>query len=246
MKLYLAVSYLPRQEWASNTVSSWARNGFELCVRRYVKNESGDMIAAHTSLFFQNVTRDLQENARAFLRADYTDATSFFVDILSDGKHVVSVWDDDDSWHKRWSSIRVELHEVLDVDEAAIQRAFDAVIRHVDEQTSYDMFQNCNMLWEFYPCRCSATCGICCPCASGVNCISATLEGLAATRGGYEWNAERVLGLRPRTSLGARLPRDALEELIESRAVNAESRRLLHAKQVDTPSAYVPLLLLRF
>lgn len=246
MKLYFAVTYLPRDEWASDTVWRWVRNGFELCVRYYVHDEGGDTIAAHTSLFFEDVSPAIQKRVRPLLRAGYANATSFFVDVLSDGKHVVSVWDDDGSWHRQWSASRVELHEVLDVDDAAIERAFFAVIRSVEQQTSYDVYQNCNMLWTCFPCRCSATCGVCCPCSSGVNCVSTTLEGLAAARGGWEWNAERILGLRPRTSLGARLPSDALEELVEAGLVEAESRRLSHSKSEGATSACVPLLLLRF
>lgn len=241
MKLYIAVTYLNRREWGGDTVWAWARNSFELCLRYWLQDEGGGTIATHLSLLFEDVTPEIQQRARERLPDGFKNATSFFVDILSDGKHRLSVWDDPQSWHKQWTEVRVDLFRVPNVSDLNIDEAFNAVFMHVEEQTSYDCYQNCNMLWPFYPCKCTPTCGICCPCAAGVNCVSTTLEGLAAARGAEEWEAEEALGIPKRSSLGSWLPAHALRELQRAGVVGSLARRLLHV-QGATRDAALPLV----
>ena len=47
MKAYLAIAYLNRREWAADTVCASLRYGFELCLRKHLQDEGGEVIAAH-------------------------------------------------------------------------------------------------------------------------------------------------------------------------------------------------------
>ena len=249
MRLYVAVSYLDRKEWSNGTAYRAIRGAFELCLRRLLQDEGGQTIAAHTSLYFEDVTDEVQLDARPFLNEGYRDARSFFVDVLADGTHTVTVFDDPASWYQRWSSIRVELYRVADTYNGRAldaERAYETAIKNVVEQTPYDCYENLGMVISC-PCRCSPTCGVCCPCADGTNCIEATAVALAAGFGVDEWETGAFLQLSRRASVGARLPALLRDELVRGGAVLGAPRLLAADRRFEAvgTSACLPLILVR-
>jgi hypothetical protein len=254
MKVYVAVSYLDRKEWAGDTVYGSCRNGFELCLRKLLQDEGGDTIAAHVAIYFESPSDNVRASADAFVPRAYQGYAGFFIDIVADGVHKLSVANDPSSWYQRWDHVRVELYEVAptDVFGNALNAAavYDRMIEYVTDQTPYDCYQNCNSVC-WWPTRCSPSCGCCCPCTNGVNCIEALLVSLAAGYGASEWDAQRVLGLSPRVALGARLPSRLRDELVGS-GIALEPPRVELITQgaaglgtVPEISSVVPLLLIR-
>jgi len=248
MKLYLAVTYLDRKEWAGETVWSAARNGFELCLRKLLKNEGGDEIATHVSLYFENVPKSIQIDVKPFLPPDLGLPTSFFIDVLSDGRHEVSTANNPQSWYRRFSHSRVKLFPISEVDMNGnvmdVSRVYERMIQYVRHQPPYDNCQNLNsVLW--WPTRCSPSCGCCCPCSNGVNCIEAVVVSLAAGYGAPEWSSQQALGIQKRVSRGARLPATLRDELIDAGiALNITREMFITPETVsfDTSRSEIPLL----
>jgi len=233
MKLFFAVSYLNRSEWGGETACQGARFGFELLLRECVETSTDGQIAAHVALYFQEVDDALHAKARPLLPDRFKERRSFFVDVLANGHHTLSVWEDAESWYRSWDAIRVDLHEVRDVDAAAIHRAFDVAADTVRHQTRYDSCINLSAVLEWYPCVCTPCCGCCGCCLSpGVNCVGVALEGLTAARG--------PLGLRRRVVTGARLPSVVVRELVNHGIIRKDVLRMA----VGAP-AVVPLLVIR-
>jgi hypothetical protein len=228
--------------WAS------ARNGFELFLRRCVKDEGGDTIAAHVALYFEDATETAKTLVRPFVKKK-VPPESFFVDILSNGDHAVSTFDDPEGWYGQWSSIRVELLPVVPVKfkgrDLDVEAALRASLKYLHENRPYDCYVNCNSICPVWPTKCSPSFGCCCPCVDGTNCVEAVVVGIASGFKENEWNAETFLGLRHRVSLAARLPSELKRELLESGLVEENGRSLVSGTQkVDT--AAVPLLLIRY
>jgi hypothetical protein len=247
MKLYLAVSYLNRGEWAGDTVWASARNGFELCLRQCVKNEGGDTIAAHVSLYFENATARAKELVKPYTKNDTPD--SFFIDILSNGNHTVSVFEDPNSWYRQWSSIRVELFQVVDrfkERDLDVEAALRISLQYLHDHRAYDCYVNCNSICPLWPTKCSPSCGCCCPCVDGTNCVESVIVGIAAGFGESEWSARKFLGLKNRVSLAARLPYELRDELVASGAVVDTVSAMVTSKKNNTlDTAAIPLLLIR-
>lgn len=214
MRLSLATANLSRREWAGNTAGTRCKYGFELLVRSCVE-ETGENLTAHVALYYENVSDEVHKLARPLLPDGYKDRRSFFVDVLNDGKHVLSVLDDPDSWWQRWSAARLELYDVAGVGGDDIARSFESVANIIRARRRYSSCMNIH-----------AVC--CCPCAcaskTGVTCVSTVLIGLAVARGGTEKTAERTLRLKQRVMLGARLPSVLLRELVEVEVVAAVPR----------------------
>ena len=244
MKLYVAVSYLDRKEWAGDTVWQLARNGFELCLRSCLKNEGGDTIAAHVSLYFEDVDEEVASIVAPFFLGKPRAPTSFFVDILADGNHSVSVFDDPDDWYMRWSQIRVELLPVAETFKDRLMNtklALEASLEYLRENRTYDCYQNCNSICPVWPTRCSPSFGCCCPCSNGTNCIEAVLVAIAAGYGVEEFETRSFLGLEWKTSLGARLPAELRDELLNIWVVSGRTKTLTRG----VSSSVMPLLLIR-
>jgi hypothetical protein len=238
MRLFLAASYLNRSAWAGDGAGERCRYAFELFIRGCVNpDDGGKVVAGHVALYFEDVTDAVQAAARPLLPEGAKDATSFFVDVLSDGKHVLSVWGL--GWYAKWSSIRVDLHEVLGTTTASIARAFEASASLVRDQVSYDWCVNLNSLF-CWPCSCSSTAGCGCR-GSGVTCVSAVLLGIAVARGVPLRDAEGGLRIPRRIALGARLPVELLRELVAARAVAVIPRVLTMGEPRE---ASLPLLVI--
>lgn len=248
MKVYFAIAYLNRSEWAGDTVWSAARNGFELCLRKFLKNEGGDEIAAHVSLYFENVPESIQRDVQLFLPPELGSPTSFFIDVLSNGHHEVSPTNDPHNWYRRWTQTRVELYPVSDVDAHGNAmnafRAYERMVQYVKYQPPYDCYQNCNSIC-WWPTRCSPSCGCCCPCFNGANCLESVVVSLAAGYGAPEWRSQQALGIPKRASSGARLPSTLRDELIDSGIAVDRPRELLitpDAMPVPISKPEIPLL----
>lgn len=232
MKLFFAVSYLDKSEWGGETACQGARFGVELLLRGCVEPSEDGQLAAHVALYFEDVDDALHAKALPLLPSRFP-RRSFFVDVLANGHHTLSVWDDKDSWYRSWDAIRVDLHEVRGVDAAGIHRAFDTVSETVRYQIWYNPWINLSAVLRWYPCLCTPCCGCCGCCFSGgTNCVGTALEGLAAARG--------PLGLPRRVAMGARLPSVVVRELVKIGVIDAEARRLA----VGAP-AVVPLIAIR-
>ena len=245
MKLYVAVSYLNRSEWAGDTVWTAARNGFELCLRRFLKDEGGDTIVAHVALYFEDVDDEASTMVAPFFLHQTRMSRSFFVDVLADGNHTVSGFDDPDGWYRRWNQVRVELFPVAETFKGQpmeVKLALQASLAYLRDNRGYDCYQNCNSICPIWPARCSPTFGCCCPCSNGTNCIEAVLVALAAGYGVAEWQTRSFLGLEWKTSLGARLPSELRGELLSLGVVGSLENVLSWA---NNPSAGMPLLLIR-
>lgn len=225
MRLYVALTYLNREEWSEDTVCGAFRGWFELVLRACLRDETEGMIGAHVSLYFTGANAVMQSKNELFNRNEHTgqNKADFFVDVLNAEPDTVSYLQDENSWYNRWThGRRIELYEVLDVSDAAIERAHGAILALLAENRSYDWTQNLNSL--FPTCELPAAC-LCCCCQfwawqqceccvfRGITCVSAVLIGLAATRNADEARAAEALGLRPRAVLGAWLPRDAVRDL---------------------------------
>jgi hypothetical protein len=253
MKIYVAVAYLDRREWGGSTVWSWFSNSFELCLRRCMQDEGGDTLAAHVSLFFEDVDDDaILADVKPLLRRGYQNERSFFVDVLSDGHHRVGGVDDPQLWYRKWKlGSRVELYEVAAVgpNGAALdaRAAYDSIVEKVKTQRPYDCYQNCNSVF-LWPCRCSPSWGICCPCSNGTNCTESVLVALAAGFGAPEWYSEQALGLEKQVARGARLPSKLRDELVAAGVVLNPPRQLRFGSnggvERTTDVAALPLLLL--
>jgi hypothetical protein len=250
MKLYFAITYLDRSEWAGDTVWSAARNGFELCLRKFLKNEGGDDIAAHVSLYFENVPESIQRDVQPLLPPKLGSPTSFFIDVLSNGHHEVSATNDPQNWYRRWAQARVELYPVSEVDANGnamdALRAYESMIHYVKHQPPYDCYQNCNSICS-WPTRCSPSCGCCCPCFNGTNCIEAVVVSLASGYAAPEWRSQQALGIPKRASRGARLPATLRDELVDSGIAVNRPRELLMAPDamsfgVSRSEPEIPLL----
>ena len=219
MEVFFAVAYLDRREWSGDTVWSSARFGFELCLRQLLQHETGDELAAHVALCFKNPSARVQADVARFLPPQLDPPTSFFIDVLSNGRHQVSTLSDPQSWYHRWESVRVELFAISEFDKLGnsmdAERAYDRMIKFVVDQPVYDCYQNCNSICA-WPTRCSPSCGCCCPLFNGTNCIEAVVVALAAGYGVVEWRAEESLGIPRRVSRGARLPSVLRDELLDS------------------------------
>ena len=239
MKAYLAIAYLNRREWAADTVCASLRYGFELCLRKHLQDEGGEVIAAHVALFFEAPTPAVARDVARHLDAP-TDAPTdaFFIDVLANGHHIVSTFDS--GWYAQWDNVTVELYEIVDTNLDGVkfnaEAAYKRMIRYVEEQTPYDCYQNCNMIC-WYPCRCSPSCGLCPPCVNGTNCIEASIVSIAAGFGIDEYEAERRLGLEAKASAGARLPAKLRDELLQAGILVMPPRRL-----ETQPVPSVPLL----
>tara|TARA_B110001450_G_scaffold241256_1_gene250613 strand:- start:49 stop:792 length:744 start_codon:yes stop_codon:yes gene_type:complete len=246
MKLYIAVSYLSRKEWAGDTAWAVARNGFELCLRKLVKNEGGDTIAAHTALYFENVDEEASKIISPFISGGTGGVpNSFFVDILSNGEHSVSVFDDPGGWYQKWSQIKVELFPVATNFKGKVMNtslALEASLAYLKDNRSYGPYQNFNSVCPIWPTRCSPSFGCCCPCSNGTNCVEAVIVATAAGYGVTEWKTRLFFGLRWKTSLGARLPSELIEELLLLGVVGGVGKVLSWSG--NTTSA-IPLLLMR-
>ena len=253
MRVYVAVAYLDRSEWAGDTVWSWFRNGFELCLRRCMQDEGGATLAAHVSLFFEDVDDEaVLADVAPFLPRGFKESRNFFVDVLSEGKHVVSALDDPKMWYRR----RPRGARGGDDEAAAVgpngatfdaRAAYLSIVEKVKTQRAYDCYVNCNSICA-WPCRCSPTWGLCCPCSNGTNCIEAVLVALAAGFGAPEWYSEQALGLKKRVARGARLPAKLRDELVAAGVVTTPPRQLRFGRSGDddvaTSSAALPLLAL--
>ena len=243
MKLYVAFSHLDRSEWAGDTVYGSIRYGFELCLRGLVEDDEHDStLVAHASLFFENVDDDAYALASDLLPRSNT-SRSFFVDVLADGKHRVSTLEDPGSWYRKWSKITVALYPVAAKVDA--RSTLKAALRFVRERRPYDCYQNCNSVCEFWPLRCSPTCGLCCPCSAGTNCVECVVVALAAGLGAEEWESERRLGIARRTARGARLPSKLRDELLSSGVIELPPTvvRLPESSENARSASSVPLLL---
>lgn len=239
MRLSVAVAHLDRAEWSGDTVWSSCKYSFELLLRRLV-GDTGPTLAAHCALLFEDVNDAVFTKVEPFLPRGYGTTRNFFVDILVNGKHTVSVWEDRRGWWGGWSRVTAELYEVLNVDDAQIEAAFDAVMAMVIEKRRYNGWINLNSVF-CWPCQCDQCCGLCCWNRRGVTCVSALLFALAAARGADEEDAEVALGLERRVSAGARLPRKLIEELVAAGVVKTKPRILTRGFDAGT----VPLLALR-
>ena len=254
MRVHVAISYLDRMEWSGNTVWSYFRGSFELCLRRCTHDEGGSTLAAHVSLFFEDVDDEaILADVAPFLKRGFKDARSFFVDVLSNGRHVVGALEDPKLWYRKWKrGARVELYEVAAVgpNGAALdaRAAYMSIVEKVKTQRPYDCYQNCNSVFAAWPCRCSPTWGLCCPCSSGTNCIESVLVALAAGFGAPEWYSEQTLGLEKRVARGARLPSKLRDELVAAGVVTTPPRQLRFGGDGDddvaTSAALLPLLAL--
>jgi hypothetical protein len=245
MKLYVAVSYLNRSEWAGDTAWAAARNGFELCLRQFFKDEGGDTIAAHAALYFEDVDDEASTMVAPFFLNQTRVSRSFFVDVLADGNHTVSVFDDPGGWYRRWNEVRVELFPVTETFKGKpmdVKSALDASLAYVRDNRGYDCYQNCNSICPIWPARCSPTFGCCCPCSNGTNCIEAVLVALAAGYGVAEWQTGSFLGLKWKTSIGARLPSELRDELLYLGVVGSLKKVL---ENNPSAAAAMPLLLIR-
>jgi hypothetical protein len=255
MKLYVALTYLDREEWAKGTVWAAVSGAFELGMRHFLRSDGGDSVAAHVALYFDGATERMRElNATQLSRAK--GYSSFCIDILQNNAHAVSSFEDPLSWYRAWDRSRVELYEVLNVDDDAIERAHSAMLSYVANAEPYDCFKNINSIFPWFPCSCSACCLPCCclcPCfvwSGGANCISATLVGLAAARGVGNVQARRTqnvysaLSLQPRVVLGGRLPREVVEDLVDADQINhTPVTRILERNDVSHTS--LPLIAVR-
>jgi hypothetical protein len=214
MRLVVAVAYLDRREWSADTVWASVRFAFELLVRGLAGDRGRDL-AAHVALRFEDVTDTAMLARVAKYVPAHDHSPNFFVDILSNGNHGVSHWDDDSTWWGKWSNIRAEMYTVRNVDEYGIRRAFDYIMDLVEARAPYDSCVNLNsvLLW---PCRCRP---YGCFGGSGVTCVYAVLTALAAARDAYDPNVERVLGIPRRVALAARLPRVMIKELLRARVL---------------------------
>lgn len=232
MRLVLAVAYLDRKEWTADTVWASVRYAFELLVRG-LAGDTGRALAAHVALHFEDVDdADMLRSVAPYVNAPVRD---FFVDVLSTGKHTVSIWDDPTGWWGGWKSIRVEFYSVRGVDDAGIKRAFNLLIDIVDAGARYDGCVNLNSVLR-WPCRCRPWlfCG-----GTGLTCVSAVLRALAAARNPYESSVERALGVPRRKALAARLPRVLVKELIKAGALFPVPHVLSRGEASD---AQLPLL----
>ena len=242
MKVFFAVTFLPRREWSGDTVCSAARNGFELLVRSFVDDDVNGLIAAHVSLFFDDIDDVSRKKAKI-----NNNSTSFFVDILANGGHKISVFEDPKSWYQKWSCVRVELFEVQSVFKGRkldVERSLDVSLEYVHQNRVYDCYQNCNSLCPLWPTRCSPSLGCCCPCTNGTNCIDSTIVSLAAGYGVSEWNARDFFDLKRRVSLGARLPSQIKRELLFQKVISIENSKTL-LKGGDACTITMPLIIAR-
>ena len=250
MKVYVAVTYLDRAEWAGDTVYSVVRGGFELCLRRFLQNETGDRIAAHVSLFFENTPDWIHRDIGSHIPASADPSSSFFIDVLSNGTHEVSSMSDGQNWYRRWNNVRVELYEVAPMNGNG--RVLDAgkvyrqMISYLKTQRSYDCYQNCNSILS-WPTRCSPTMGLCCPCSNGTNCIEAVAVSLASGYNAPEWYTERALGLDTLKAMGSRLPSTFRDELLESGVILAPPRvvRWGENTKIETAASVLPFVMIR-
>jgi hypothetical protein len=230
MKLYVALTKLRRGEWAKGTVWAVAKGLFEIGLRKCLRDDGDDTVAAHVSLFFEGSTERMRQ-----LNASVVPASkqygSFCVDVLENDSHTVSSFQDRSSWYRRWEWARVELYEVVGVTDSEIERAHNAILSYLQASEPYDCSRNVNALFPWFPCACKVSCFFCCCCpffvwSGGVTCVSACLVGLAAARGvtnpttSSKNDIYEALGLSNRVILGARLPAEAVEELIDNNQIN--------------------------
>ena len=240
MKLFVAVAYLDRREWAGETVWASLKFGFELLVRACV-GDSGPVLAAHVALYFEDVDDATHETASPMLPPGFRNKRSFFADVLVNGAHQLSVWDDPRGWWGGWSAVRVRMHEVVGLDDASIHVAFDAIHKIIVERRPYDSYRNFNSVCAWWPCVCDPTCGLwrcCCApsdAARGINCVGGVVVALAAAHGALsEREAEATLGLRERVVPGARLPKVLIDELVDAGVVR-KRRRILERGSLPGP-----------
>jgi hypothetical protein len=223
---------------------SAASGAFELVLRACLRNETNGMIGTHVALYFTDANQSMQIKNELFNRNNYLgrDKSSFFIDILNAESDTISYLQDSNSWYNRWKhGRRIELYEVLDVDDAQIERAHYAMLALLAENRVYDWTMNLNSLFPGCELPISCLC-CCCQCWSwvdckccllrGITCVSAVLVGLAATRGAGEQRAAEVLGLKPRAVLGGWLPADIISELIEA-GVLRQNPMFLEANSVS-------------
>ena len=228
MRLYVALTYLDRREWAEGTMWAVASGAFELFLRSCLRNEANDTVAAHVALYFTGASDSMISKNLLFERKKYTsvDRSSFFVDILNAEPARISYVSDRDSWYNRWVYGRkIELYEVLNVNDDQIKSAHGAVLSLLSENRPYDWTANLNSLFPEceLPIGCLCCCCQCwawtdCRCVllRGITCVSGVLVGLAATRGAGERRAAEAVGLKPRAVLGGWLPADVIDELVEA------------------------------
>ena len=103
---------------------SAASGAFELVLRACLRNETNGMVGTHVALYFTDANQSMQIKNELFNRNDYSgqDKSSFFVDILNAENDTISYLQDPKSWYNRWKhGRRIELYEVLDVDDAQIE-----------------------------------------------------------------------------------------------------------------------------
>lgn len=249
MRLWIALTYLDRKEWTRGTVFAAMRGLFELGLRKCLRDDGDDRIAAHVALFFEGATEKMKQlNAEHCLK--WKDYGSFTVDILQNNGHIVSSLDDTESWYRSWESgSKIEFYEVLDVTESQIEHAHEAVMSFVSDREPYDCFRNLNAIFPWFPIPCRLVCWPCCcacPCfvwKGGVTCVSATLVGLAAARG-VDDGAPRgavydALQIPARAVLGGRLPSEMVKDLIDAGQVDRTPTTLLFAQ---TEESSLPLL----
>ena len=252
-KLYVALSILKRREWSEGTACSSCVSTLELFLRALLRGENGDMLGAHIALYFENATPEMIARNWPMERTRFDgDKSSFFVDIFNARPHTVSYKNDPVSWYRKWSWIRVELYEVVGVSSEQIYAAHQTVLQMVAYNRPYDCCININSLVPSFGCYCGGACacfqcwqwkrGYICVC-DGVNCVSSVLVGLAAARGADEWHAEQALGLQRRPVLGAWLPRELMNALVDAGVVNEEPI-VLNFDRTSTTDAFLPHLLL--
>lgn len=249
MRVYVAIAYLDRHDWAGGTVCSSAVGGFELCLRGFFERDTDGMIAAHVSLYFEDTTKETRRQLTPFLppNADLNDG--FFIDVLADGHHRVSLASDPLSWYRKWDRVRVELYAVAPTTRRRVldvERVFQRMLGYVKTQPPYDCYQNCNSVC-LWPVRCSPTLGICCPCSSGTNCIESVAVSLASGFGASEWDAESALGIKRRVARGARLPSTFRDELIRAGVIEGPPHVLFMARAVSVgvTTPLLPAVLIR-
>ena len=231
MKLYVALTYLQRKEWAKGTVWAVLKGVFELGLRKCLRDDGDDTVPAHASLYFEGSTERMRRlNETATKKTG--EYNSFCIDILENDSHAISSLESRNSWYRRWEWARIEFYEVVGVTEDGIERAHSAVLSYLQSDEPYDCSRNVNALFPCFPFECRTACCPCCCCCpyyvwrGGVTCVSASLIGLAAARGVPNPTTAspnviyEALGLPPRTMLGGRLPSEAVEHLVDANQVN--------------------------
>lgn len=255
MKLYVALTYLQRKEWAKGTVWAVLKGVFELGLRKCLRDDGDDTVPAHASLYFEGSTERMRRlNETAIKKTG--EYNSFCIDILENDSHAISSLESRNSWYRRWEWARIEFYEVVGVTEDGIERAHSAVLSYLQSDEPYDCFRNVNALFPCFPFECRTACCPCCCCCpyyvwrGGVTCVSASLIGLAAARGVPNPTTAspnviyEALGIPQRTMLGGRLPSEAVEHLVDANQVNHTPAVRVFRNVVDRQEV-LPLITVR-